>query len=215
MPISIVRQVPNLKASFETSSDVVLARMSRARGPHRPIVVMDDVMSTSSAPRTSWSRNHFLSDMPAAPPVTTLKCSSPRRMIVRSDLNPPLWLSTGVYTTRPAGTSVWRSAEHCTDASAPGPTMSKIVNADRSNSPARSRIARCSALMMGDHQRDSHSAVRRLIRSPNSSSSGAFDSYHCGRSQPAASKNTAPSSRSRTWNGARRMLRLEAHCSLG
>ena len=38
--------------------------------------------------------------------------------------------------------------------------------------------------MIGDHQRASHSASRRPTRSPNSSSSGAFDSYHCGRSQP-------------------------------
>ena len=44
--------------------------------------------------------------------------------------------------------------------------------------------------MIGDHQRESHSASRRLIRSPYSSSSFAFDSYHCGRSQPAASKKT-------------------------
>jgi hypothetical protein len=63
--------------------------------------------------------------------------------------------------------------------------------------------------MIGDHQRASHSASRRLIRSPYSSSSGAFDSYHCGRSHPAASKKTAPSSRSRAWNGARRTSRFD------
>ena len=51
----------------------------------------------------------------------------------------------------------------------------------------RSRMAKCSALMIGDHQRESHSASRRLMRSPYSSSSPAFDSYHCGRSQPAPS----------------------------
>ena len=116
--------------------------------------------------------------MPAAPPVTTRKCSSPSRMIVRSDLKPPCGLSTGVYTLRPTGTSICRSATPCTDASAPGPMMSKIVKAERSKMPARSRIARCSALMIGDHQRDSHSAVRRVTRSPNSSSSEALDSYH-------------------------------------
>src|SRR5256886_4681400 len=96
VPISIVRQVPNLNPSLETSSDVVLARMSRARGPHSPIVVIDEVMSASSAPATSWSRDHFPSDIPAAPPVTTLQWSSPSRMIVRSDLNPPFGLNTGV-----------------------------------------------------------------------------------------------------------------------
>src|SRR5688500_9199277 len=36
--ISIVRQVANGKPSCDTSSPVVLARMSRARGPHRPSV---------------------------------------------------------------------------------------------------------------------------------------------------------------------------------
>ena len=69
--------------------------------------------------------------------------------------------------------------------------------------------------MIGDHQRESHSASRRVTRSPYSSTSGAFDSYHCGRSQPAASKNTAPSSRSRAWNGGRRTSRFDAHCSPG
>ena len=147
--------------------------------------------------------------------MTTRNCSSPSRIIVRSDLKPPFGESTGVYTLRPTGTSIWRSATPCTALSAPGPVMSKIVKADRSNIPARSRIARCSALMIGDHQRDSHSAVRRVIRSPNSSSKEAFDSYQNGRSQPAASKKNACSSRSRWWNGASRTLRFEAHCSDG
>ena len=69
-----------------------------------------------------------------------------------------------------------------------------MQNAVRSNIAARSRIARCSALMIGDHQRDSHSASRRVIRSPNSSSSFSFDAYQWGRSHAAASKKTAPSS---------------------
>ena len=43
-----------------------------------------------------WSLNHFISAMPWAPPVTTRKCCGPRRMMVRSDLNPPDWESTGV-----------------------------------------------------------------------------------------------------------------------
>src|SRR5476651_2589363 len=93
--------------------------------------------------------------------------------------------------------------------------MSKIVKAERSKIPARSRMERCSALMIGDHQRLSHSAERRVTLSPNSSSKGALESYHWGRSQPAASKKVAPSSRSRALNGDRRTLRLDAHCSLG
>ena len=41
--------------------------------------------------------------------------------------------------------------------------------------------------MIGDHQRDSHSAARGMTRSPYSSTSGALRSYQCGRSQPAVS----------------------------
>ena len=98
VPTSIVRQVPNGKPSCETSSLVTLARMSRARGPQRPIVVMAEVRSASCAVPSAgrWSANHLRSDMPWAPPVTTRKCSSPSRMIVRSDLKPPLGLRTGV-----------------------------------------------------------------------------------------------------------------------
>ena len=76
--------------------------------------------------------------------------------------------------------------------------MSKTQKAVRSNIATRSRMARCSALMIGDHQRESHSASRPFTWSANSSSSGSFDAYQCGRSQPAASKNTASSSRSRS-----------------
>ena len=43
----------------------------------------------------------------------------------------------------------------------------------------------------------------------------AFDSYHQGRSQPAVSKKTAPSSCSRGWNGLTRTFRLLSHCSAG
>src|SRR6266849_3003590 len=148
VPMSIERHVPNLNPSFETSSVVAAERMSRARGPHRPIVDIAEVRSCSWADPSAgrWSRNHFLSDMPEAPPVTTRNCSSPSRMIVRSDLNPPCGLSSGVYTLRPTGTSICRSATPCTALSAPGPVMSKIVKAERSKMPARSRIARCSAV---------------------------------------------------------------------
>ena len=73
----------------------------------------------------------------------------------------------------------------CTDSKAPGPTTSKTQNAVRSKIAARSRMARCSALMIGDHQRESHSASRSATS--NSSTSGPFDAYQCGRSQPAVS----------------------------
>jgi hypothetical protein len=90
-----------------------------------------------------------------------------------------------------------------------------MQNAVRSNIAARSRIARCSALMIGDHQRASHSASRGLTRPSKSASSFSLEAYQCGRSQPAASKKTAPSSCSRAWNGESRMPRELLHCSPG
>ena len=59
-------------------------------------------------------------------------------------------------------------------------------------------MARCSALMTGDHQRDSHSAGRSISRPAYRSSRSSFEEYQNGRSQPAVSKNTAPSDRSRS-----------------
>ena len=52
--------------------------------------------------------------------------------------------------------------------------------------PTRSRMARCSALLIGDHQRASHSAGRSST--PYSSTSAALDVYQCGRSHPPAWK---------------------------
>ena len=69
--------------------------------------------------------------------------------------------------------------------------------------------------MIGDHQRESHSAWRGMTRSPYSASRPALASYHNGRSQPAASKKTAPSSRWRWQTGVRRTSRFDAHCSIG
>ena len=65
--------------------------------------------------------------------------------------------------------------------------MSRTANADRSTRAAASRMARCSALMTGDHQRDSHSAVRSISRPAYRSSSGSLDAYQNGRSQPTVS----------------------------
>jgi len=48
-------------------------------------------------------------------------------------------------------------------------------------------MARCSALMTGDHQRDSHSAWRSISRPAYRSSNVAFEAYQNGRSQPAVS----------------------------
>ena len=65
--------------------------------------------------------------------------------------------------------------------------MSRTANADRSTSAAASRMAKCSALMTGDHQRDSHSADRSISRPAYRSSSGSLDAYQNGRSQPTVS----------------------------
>ena len=86
----------NGKPSFETSSLVIDARMSRARGPQSPTVHHVDVRSSIRASPARLSANHFLSAMPCAPPVTTRNRSSSIFMIVRSDLKPPLGVSTGV-----------------------------------------------------------------------------------------------------------------------
>ena len=51
--------------------------------------------------------------------------------------------------------------------------------------PTFSRRARCSASMIGDHQRLSHSVSRSAM--PYFSTSGALCSYHWGRSQMRAS----------------------------
>ena len=114
-----------------------------------------------------------------------------------------------------AGTFICATDRFCTASSAAGPEISSTANADRSTSAQASRMARCSALMTGDHQRDSHSASRRVTRSPYSSSSGAFDSYQCGRSQPPVSKNIAPSFFCDSCIGASRWSRSDSYCSAG
>ena len=53
--------------------------------------------------------------------------------------------------------------------------------------PAPSRIARCSALMTGDHHRDSHSAGLSISAPAYFSSSGSLAAYQNGRSQRAVS----------------------------
>jgi hypothetical protein len=108
-------------------------------------------------------------------------------MTVRSARNPPLESSQEVYTTRPTGTSSCATDSVCTASSAAGPDTSKTAKADRSTSAQASRMARCSALMTGDHQRDSHSPGRSISWPAYRSSSGEFTSYQNGRSQPAVS----------------------------
>ena len=67
---------------------------------------------------------------------------------------------------RPIGDSMRFTHSRSRKASAPGPVTSKSANGDASTMPARSRSARCSARVIGDHQRASHSCGRSRIRSP-------------------------------------------------
>ena len=69
--------------------------------------------------------------------------------------------------------------------------------------------------MIGDHQRESHSAARGITASPYSPSRDSLEAYQNGRSQPAVSKNTAPRAFSLAFIGDSRTSRLLAHCSLG
>ena len=69
--------------------------------------------------------------------------------------------------------------------------------------------------MIGDHQRESHSASRGITASPYSPSRPALDSYQKGRSQPTVSKKTASRLLSLWCMGESRTSRLLAHCSEG
>ena len=93
--------------------------------------------------------------------------------------------------------------------------MSKAQNAVRSMTPAASRIRRCSALMIGLHQRASHSCSRGITASPYSSTRPALVSYQNGRSQPTVSKNTAPSFFCDSFMGESRWSRSDSYCSAG
>ena len=117
--------------------------------------------------------------------------------------------------TLPTATSHWDTQVCCTDSSAPGPVMSKMQNAVRSITPAASRIRRCSALTIGLHHRESHSCSRAITASPYTSSKPELDSYHCGRSQPTASKKRAPSFVCESCMGESRWSRSDSYCSAG
>ena len=68
-------------------------------------------------------------------------------------------------------------------------------------------------LELAAHCFESAGQAWRGSTSPGSSS--ALASNHCGRSQPALSKNTAPSARSAAWNGVRRSPRTCSDCWRG
>ena len=83
-----------------------------------------------------------------------------------------------------------------------------FVKGERSNSPARSRVARCSASAAGAQNRALHA-----LRSGAAGVSAA--GYHCGRSQPALSNISAPSATWRAWNGLTRSGRATRTGSRG
>jgi hypothetical protein len=182
---------------------VIFDITAAALGPHTPSVQMPcerSVKVTEPSPCVNSPRclvNQWWSRPPSNAPVITRKWSVARRWIVRSPRKPPCGVSSGVYTLRPTGTSTLLTHIRSRNAHARGPSKSNWLNAVRSTMPTLSRICRCSALVIGLHHRASHSCSRGAHASGNFSARPALDSYHCGRSQPRASKNTAPRASSR------------------
>ena len=84
-----------------------------------------------------------------------------------------------------------------------------------SYSATASRVRHASAAAIGEWNRADQASRSGGVQSGGSSAnSGALASYHCGRSHPALSRKTAPSSSWRTWKGLTRMLRGEVRgCS--
>ena len=106
--------------------------MSRARGPHSPIVETSSVRSVRvvGRRRAGGRRTTCGRPCPCAPPVTTRKWSSPSRITVRSERKPPCGVEHRACRSpcRPRRrTGRRRSAARVS--SAPGPSMSKIWNA--------------------------------------------------------------------------------------
>ena len=204
------------KPSSLTSSSETEPSRSRALGPHMPTQhCPGETSATLTEPSSGRCvRIQSRSWSPIAPPVTTRKRSSPRRVTVRSHLIPPLGVSIEVYVIDPTGLFIWLVARCCRAASAPGPVTSNLANGVRSNRAARSRVATCSAATVGDHSRASQPA-RDAPATSSESRRPSFTSCHWGRSHPALSKKTAPSSRCRVKKGVSRMARGLPACCRG
>ena len=70
------------------------------------------------------------------------------------------------------------------------------------------RVRHASAAAMGEWNIAAHASRAGGCHSAGSSSTrAALASYQCGRSQPPASRKTAPSSSCRAWNGLTRRSR--------
>ena len=195
------------------------ARMSRARGPQSPSVVQPLVRSVS------WARpvRREVVGEPLAVRHPVRAARDDAEVLVAEPHDRQVGLEAAARRepaacrrpSRPARRSA-ASTPAGARRRAPGPATSKIAE--------RGEVEHCRPLphreVLGvDDRRPPAACPTRpragRRRSPNSSSSAAFDSYHCGRSQPAASKKTAPSSRSRSWNGDSRTSRFDPHCSSG
>ena len=148
--------------------------------------------------------------VPKAVPVTIRNRAGPSRVTVKSHSMPPRALSMDVYTTEPTGLSTSLPQSRWRRTSAPGPTTSSFEKDVSSKSPARSRVARCSASIAGDQIRPANPRGRRP-----SSPAAAFGSNQFGRSQPDFSPNEAPSSRSLGYAGDRRSRRPSSRSWFG
>ena len=141
------------KPSLLRSSPQTRLSRSRARGPQSPIQHWDDEMSLMAAEPSPGrcARIHSRSWRPIAPPVTTMKRSSAKRVTVRSHLIPPLGVSIEVYVMEPTRLSIWLEARRWRAASESGPEISNWANGVRSNMATRCLVATCSAATVGDH----------------------------------------------------------------
>ena len=212
MRLAVIYGKPSL---LRSSSQTRLSK-SRARGPHSPMQHCAVVASVTRAePSCGMPASiHAKSCSPIAPPVTTMNRSSSSRVTVRSHLIPPLGVSIEVYVMLPTGLFMRFVASRSNAPSAPAPAISNLANGVMSNIATRSRAATCSAATVGDHSRAAQ-PVRSAPLTVSESSKPSLASYHCGRSHPAFSKNTASSACCRGKNGVRRRLRGRAICCRG
>ena len=216
---AISRQERKPNPASETSSEVSEATMSRARGPQMPIVDTSSVRSVRSwSPSSSgrWPANHgpVGHAVGAAGDDPEVVVAQPHHGQVGAEAALRVEHRACRSPCRPRRRTGRRRCPARRRAP-PGPVMSKMQNADRSITAAASRMRRCSALMIGLHQRASHSCSRGITASPYSSRRPALDSYQNGRSQPAVSKKTAPSFCWESCIGESRWSRSDSYCSAG
>ena len=110
--------------------------------------------------------------------------------------------------TAPTDLSILPVVSRCSSASAPGPLTSSRFSGVMSYIATAVRVFQASAAAMGEWNIAAHASRAGGCHSAGSpSTSSALASNQCGRSQPALSRNTAPSSFWRAWNGLTRRSR--------